>query len=319
MISTSFFHSSHSSVTEEVGHKSQAPRDDPILKYSYGFSLLLSAIAFAFMEFAGAMFVYIYIKRYKKSFSKKHERKKTMNTAMEYSVNPQDLLDGGHVAMTASCAHHYGGVGGVSAGGSPASREPSPPTMTRGVGGGGASRSNATSITGVSEMFGASRPDVSHGIADASSLDVDLMDRSGLVGGTMGSGEPEDFVARPAAPSSAPFASAHRSRSVSRTQRDYVATTTTSSPSRDASPYDIGGQAHHHSPFGGSGGGGGGMPTAYHNVGFGEPRLTSPSRQQRVGDNDMNKQYKDTRNVASRDSSASRLTNVDTLRRTTAI
>ena len=227
-------------------------------------------------------------------------------TAMEYSVNPHDLLDGGHVAMTTSCAHHYGG-GGVSAGGSPASRDPSPPTMAR------ANRSNATSITGVSEMFGASRPDVNHGVADAASIDADLMG-SGLVG-TMGSGEPEDFVARPAAPSSAPFASAHRSRSVSRTQRDYVATTT-SSPSRDTSPYDMSGQGHHHAPFGG--GGGGALPTAYHNVGFGEPRMTSPARQQHMSDsNEINKQYKD-RNT-SRDSSSSRLANVDTLRRTTAI
>ena len=289
-------------MTEEVGHKSQAPRDDPILKYSYGFSLLLSAIAFALMEFAGAMFVYIYIKRYKKSFSKKHERKKTM-TGMEYSVNPHDLLDGGHVAITTSCAHHYGGGGG-----SPASRDPSPPTMTR------TNRSNATSLTGVSEMFGAaSRPDVNHGVADAASLEAELMG-GGLVG-SLGSGEPEDFVARPAAPSaSAPFAAAHRSRSVSRTPREYMGTT--NSPSRDASPYETGG--HHHAPFVGGGGGGGVLPTAYHNVGFGEPRLTSPARQQLTNDNDdMNKQYKE-RN-ASRDSSCSRLANVDTLRRTTAI
>ena len=291
-------------MTEEVGHKSQAPRDDPILKYSYGFSLLLSAIAFALMEFAGAMFVYIYIKRYKKSFSKKHERKKTM-TAMEYNVNPHDLLDGGHVAMTTSCAHHFGGHGGVVVGESPPSRDPSPPTMSR------ANRSNATSITGVSEMFGASRPDVSHGVADSGSLEAEMM--GGALVGTLGSGEPEDFVARPAAPSSAPFASAHRSRSVSRSQRDY-AVASNNSPSREASPYEItSGQAHLHSPFV-NGGREAPMPTAYHNVGFGEPRLTSPTRQH---ENDINKQYKE-RNT-SRDSSASRLGNVDTLRRTTAI
>ena len=258
------------------------------------------------MEFAGAMFVYIYIKRYKRSFSKKHERKKTM-TAMEYSVNPHDLLDGGHVAMTSSCAHHFGGKV-ISGGGSPESRDQSPPTMSR------ANRSNATSMTGVSELFGASRPDVNHignVVADSGSLDADMM--GGALVGTMGSGEPEDFVARPAAPSSAPFASAHRSRSVSRSQRDYAASN--NSPSRDASPYEITGQAHLHSPFA-NGGREAPLPTAYHNVGFGEPRLTSPTRQHGAED-EINKQYKD-RNI-SRDSSASRLGIVDTLRRTTAI
>lgn len=255
------------------------------------------------MEFSGAMFVYIYIKRYKRSFSKKHERKKTM-TAMEYSVNPHDLFDGGHVNMTTSCAHHFSGGGGGGGGDSPPSREPSPPTMRN--------RSNATSMTGVSEMFGASRPDVSHVMADSGSLDAEMMGGGTLVG-TMGSGEPEDFVARPAAPS-APFASAHRSRSASRSQRDY--SVSNNSPVCDASPYEISNQAHLHSPFVNGGSRDASLPTAYHNVGFGEPRVTTPARQHGA-DNEVNKQYKE-RNT-SRDSSGSRLGNVDSLRRTTAI
>jgi len=64
------------SVTEEVGHKARQPRDDPALRYSYGWSIALSAFSFSLMEFAGAMFVYIYIKRFKMSFEKKQEHLK---------------------------------------------------------------------------------------------------------------------------------------------------------------------------------------------------------------------------------------------------
>jgi hypothetical protein len=64
------------SVTEEVGHKARQPRYDPTLRYRYGWSLTLSALSFSLMEFAGAMFVYVYIKRFKTSFEKKQEHLK---------------------------------------------------------------------------------------------------------------------------------------------------------------------------------------------------------------------------------------------------
>ena len=60
-------------VTEEVGHKARQPRDDPALRYRYGWCVLFSALSFSFMEFAGAMFVYVYIKRFKTSFEKKQQ------------------------------------------------------------------------------------------------------------------------------------------------------------------------------------------------------------------------------------------------------
>ena len=50
-------------VTEEVGHKARQPRDDPALRYRYGWCVAFSAFSFSLMEFAGAMFVYVYIKR----------------------------------------------------------------------------------------------------------------------------------------------------------------------------------------------------------------------------------------------------------------
>ena len=60
-------------VTEEVGHKARQPRDDPALRYRYGWCVALSAFSFSLMEFAGAMFVYVYIKRFKSSFEKKQQ------------------------------------------------------------------------------------------------------------------------------------------------------------------------------------------------------------------------------------------------------
>ena len=60
-------------VTEETGHKARQPRDDPALRYSYGWCVAFSAFSFSLMEFAGAMFVYVYIKRFKSSFEKKQQ------------------------------------------------------------------------------------------------------------------------------------------------------------------------------------------------------------------------------------------------------
>ena len=104
-------------VTEEVGHKARQPRDDPALRYRYGWCVALSAFSFSLMEFAGAMFVYVYIKRFKSSFEKKQQ-----NAA---STNPQ--LAGANCASGAGGGIIGGGGGGGSGGNGPLLPPPPPP------------------------------------------------------------------------------------------------------------------------------------------------------------------------------------------------
>ena len=95
-------------VTEEVGHKARQPRDDPALRYRYGWCVALSAFSFSLMEFAGAMFVYVYIKRFKSSFEKKQQSATAANPKL------------------ANCAG-IAGVGGVGGGGNGPLLPPPPP------------------------------------------------------------------------------------------------------------------------------------------------------------------------------------------------